>query len=143
MSKYFLTLICLFTIISLSQGQNVYYGIPLDSTTLVKGDVIIVNNPRHSNGRFMKSNQLDNIIDFIVDHPLQKFRIEVNISHGSQEFNKAYSEKLSKALEYLIVENKGMNNCSFRPNGSLNPLIKEGDNNQYRIYNSRTEIILE
>jgi len=124
-------------------SQNIYYGYPVNKNNLKTGDIIIINVPENINGRFTKSVELDKLVEFLYSKPNLNFKIELNIFYGSSMLNMDYSEHLSDNLKEVLEMKTELNNCQFKFNGSKNPIFLDKKSLNYKLFNTRIEILIE
>lgn len=91
-------------------AQQCAYGFPRDEVELHPKTIIIVNLPLHSNGRFISSQSLDGLFDFLEKHDTLNFCLEINEFHGGRKMSKHYSDGLANSLRTLLKA-RSLKNC--------------------------------
>jgi hypothetical protein len=134
-------------------SQYVYYGYPTDKFPLKKGDVVILNIPSFvlsSGNRFVKIEQIDNLVKFLEINDTNTLRIEINNFLGLDSlFCEGISDRLCNNLKEILESKTTLKNYYVVSNGTKNPISckKEEENRQLYIryvgVNSRIEIIVE
>ena len=120
-------------------SQRLFLGIPADVSQLKVGDVIVVNTPpSRFSGKFVSSDELDALINFIKDIDFEVC-IYVNeyILPGDQ--NKAYSDLVCEGLRFQLEEAQ-ISNCTVVSEANQIPMINNAFINNYFPQRSQVEI---
>jgi len=137
-------LIILILVLNLSSfSQYVYFGYSETDSKLQSKDIIIVNIPLHMNGRFHESDAIYNLIDFLNKDTTFNFRIEINLFWGSSEFNLDYTKDLSINLDAILKKEVNKTNYEIYYIGSENPIFLDKKSTNYKMLNTRIEILIE
>lgn len=120
-------------------SQRLFLGIPADVSQLKVGDVIVVNTPpSRFSGKFVSSDELDALINFIKDIDFEVC-IYVNeyILPGDQ--NKAYSDFVCEGLRFQLEEAQ-ISNCTVVSEANQIPMINNAFITNYFPQRSQVEI---
>ena len=102
--------------------QKLFFGIPVDVSQLKVGDVIVVNTPpSRFSGKFVSSDELDALINFIKDIDFEVC-IYVNEYILPEDKNRAYSDLVCEGLVYQI-EKAQVSNCTVLSVANQIPMI--------------------
>lgn len=140
--KYVLSLTAILFVSTFGLTQNLFYGYPTCKENLNSGDIIVLSGPPHADGRFLKSKNLNEFIDYFSKDFDYKFRIEVNIFYGGDSSNATYSKFLCLMLRNFFKERK-IEGVTVVSNGSTNPIYLDKNSKLYKQYNTRMEIHIE
>jgi hypothetical protein len=142
--KHIIIFLVLITLTLKLYSQKVYYGYPSNYYELNKGDVIITIIPRHLDGRFIETEDFDNLINLLKIDTSIVFKIEINFFFFSDEnYNLAYSGHLCNNLKEIIKLNTSVTNYNVINNGSSNPIFCNKDGLLYNLLNTRIEITID
>jgi len=142
--KHIIIFIVLITLTIKLYSQNIYYGYPLNFNELKKGDFIIINMPRHLDGRFIELENFNKLINLLKSDTSIVFTIEINFFFFSNEnYNFAYSSHLCNNLKEIIELNASITNYNIINNGSSNPIFYKKDGLYYNLINTRIEITID
>jgi hypothetical protein len=127
-------------------SQYVYYGYPTDKKALNKESIVILNIPTHlvqSGYDFIKIEQLDSLVQFLVINNTNKIRIEINCFYADF-LDEEISKLLCENLEEILKEKTTFKNYYIISNGNRNPVFcSEKKDVYYNTRNTRMEIIVE
>ena len=135
---------CFFTIGGYS--QYVHYGYPSDKKALHKGCIVVLNIPifnLNGGNRFVKMEELDSLVEFLVVNDTNKLRIEINCFFVDY-LDENLSERLCKNLKEILEEKTTLKNYYIVSNGNKNPVFcSENKDVYYKTRNTRMEIFVE
>lgn len=139
MRSLFLIIIISQTLQSNINGQQFFYGLPVDKVKLDSGDVIIMNIPFHSNAKFIASKGLEELISFVKNNENVSFELYIYDFIIGGESSKRYSQILAERLtdkfnSFYVV------NCIVLGKGDEFPIFLIEEHPNYRRINSRLEI---
>lgn len=135
-----LALICIGQLLSsMSQAQTVSFGLPSNQNEINSKSIIVTNLPINTNGRFIPSDDLNNLIAFLKGDFDYNLTIEINFFYGSPGMNKAYSESLVLDMKDLL-EYHSIGKYEIISNGSSNPIFLNEESEWYKFINTRLEI---
>jgi len=118
--------------------QSVHFGLPSIKKKLHSGDLIIINIPNYTDGRFVQSAELDKLKEFFLLHSEVNFTLYIHIFGGSSEFCLNYSDFLSRGLNRQL----GQENLIIEGKGNKVPLFQDESSSEYLSWNSRIEIVV-
>lgn len=124
---------------SFSFAQKIYFGLPRSGTQLLIQDVVLINIPNHIDGRFMASNELDSLKNFIHSYKSLDFRLSVHVSKGSSQYCLDYSIFLARQLENFLDSD----NLLIEGKGKSVPLCSNKESHLFSLIDSRIEILVE
>src|SRR5690554_3873591 len=94
--------------VSCQNSGHIFYGICETNIQLRVGDIIKMNLPSHTDGRFIKNEDFPELLqfrNFLEEHNNFFFQIEVHYNEGAREFNRSYTKSLCENLNgYLLNE---------------------------------------
>jgi len=150
MKKHVYILIFIFCFVNQLKAQYIYFGMPIEGTEILSGDIIIINEIHWQNSFTTFSSigieQLDDINKFLLDNDSFNIQIEVHtFFNNNNEINQKISEAIvEKIKEYLIEKSNNLTykNVNFIACGSSEPLVSNNfyDVNFYRKINNRIVI---
>jgi hypothetical protein len=127
-------------------SQFVYFGYPIDTIALKKGDIVVVNIPNFSlNGgnKFINLSEITPLVRFIENNSKNTLRIEMNCFFVDF-LNEQISAALCQNLEEILQEKTNLKNYYIISNGSNNPIFnRKEESRKYKLLNNRIEIIVE
>lgn len=124
-------------------SQTVYFGYPRDKVNLKSGDKIIVDIPESSSGRFHDLEDFKQLVHLLETNSKLSFRIEFNVFFGDSLSSKAYSGFLSRDCKEILTDKVSSGNYKIVHNGNTNPFFLKKENEMYRVYNTRMDLIVE
>ena len=142
MKKYVILLFLLFGI-GLIHAQSVYFGYPGEGVKLDSGDLIIVNIPNSTDGRFNESDELNKLVEFLQSNVETHYKIEINTFYGTAELSLKYSQRLKIDLDKLLMQRCEECSCEIVPKGKRNPIFLNKDSPNYRQINSRLDLSIK
>jgi hypothetical protein len=120
-------------------AQRLYYGIPSDKSQLKVGDVVVINTPpSYFSGKFMPSEQMDSLVNFLKGIDFETC-IYVNEFILSDDRNWAYSDLVCEGLKYQL-EKSQISNCTVLSVANQIPMINDAFITTYFPLSSIVEI---
>jgi len=139
--------LCLLLVFALLKGhlysQQVYFGYPQFSDPLDQGVVILVNLPENIDGRFIRIEDLDPLVELLKRDSTLRWTIRINIVLGDEKLSLIQSQSLSQNLTKILVHRKVCGNYQVVGEGRNKPILTDATDPRYRRLNSRLEIELE
>ncbi len=137
--KVSILIVTVFLFVSKLSGQRCLFGLPSDSTDLNHAEVIIINLPPTSNGRFQPSNEFESMMMFYKSHKELQFQAEIHFYYdwsGSEKYSSKLLDDFKEVLKDLEINNvEPIFVGEERPIYNLLP-----DRIRHSLYNSRIEI---
>ncbi len=120
-------------------AQKLYFGIPVDKSQLKVGDVVVINTPpSYFSGKFMPSEELDSLVNFLKGINFETC-IYVNEYILSDDRNWAYSDLVCEGLVYQL-EKAQISSCSVFSVANQTPMINDAFISTYFSLLSQVEI---
>lgn len=141
--KKLLVLFLIILKVNTIQGQAVYFGLPADVNKINIGDKLLLNLPVHSDGRFMKLDDFDSLLNFMKSKSNFRFKINIYYFIGTEKISISYTEGLKESLISIIKNKTIITNYEIVAKGKTNPILLKKQEPYYFSFNSRIEIIVE